>query len=267
MRIGVWQDETPSGGVGAARKIIAAALGEAKADGVDILVFPECFLTGYYRDAAEVSPCAAAVTPDEITALQALCDDTGIAFVLGSYLPTAAGTENVALVFRPATREPLIYRKRALFGEWEKTVFQAGSAPLLFDYKDTRFAVLICFDVEFPELVREAAQAGAQAVLVPTALMAPEHWVPDIIVPARAIENKLTVAYANRIGDEGHFTYIGKSQISGTDVKNRVVHSTTASGLISAELASDPKAMDYIREINSQGLPRVGGATEDLQPS
>mgnify|MGYP001628103281 FL=1 len=257
MRIGVWQDETPPGGVGAARKRIAEALAEAQADGVDILVFPECFMTGYYRNAAEVAPCAGAVTPDEITALQALCDDSGVAFVLGSYLPTVAGTENVALVFRPASREPLIYRKRALFGDWEKTVFQAGSAPLLFDYKDTRFAVLICFDVEFPELVREAAQAGAQAVLVPTALMAPEHWVPDIIVPARAIENRLTLAYANRIGDEEHFTYIGKSQICDAVTAHRVVHRETGSGLISATLQPNRSATDYLGEIEDQGLPKI----------
>ncbi|GGA25743.1 nitrilase-related carbon-nitrogen hydrolase [Neptunicoccus cionae] len=264
MRIGVWQDETPTGGVGAARQVVATALAQAQADGVDILVFPECFLTGYYRDAVEVAPCASAVTQDEIAALQILCDDTGVAFVLGSYLPTDAGTKNVAFVFRPATTEPLIYTKRALFGEWEQSVFHSGTTPLLFDYKDTRFAVLICFDVEFPELVREAAQAGAQAVLVPTALMAPEHWVPDIIVPARALENKLTVAYANRIGVEGPLTFIGKSQISGTDQKARVVHGETTTGLLAAELVSDTDAMDYIHEVKAQNLPHVGGASGDL---
>lgn len=257
MRIGVWQDETPSGGVAAARQVIATALAQARAEDVDVLVFPECFLTGYFRDAQQVAPCAAAVTADELSALQALCDDTGVAFVLGSYLPIHEGTANVALVFRPDTETPLIYHKRALYGDWEKSVFQAGSGPLVFDYKGKTFAVLICFDVEFPELVREAANLGADAVLVPTALMDPDHWVPDLMVPSRAIENNVMLAYANRIGDEGHLTFIGKSQLCDADTSHRVVHSETGVGLISAELQVNPLATDYIQEINAQGLPKI----------
>ncbi|WP_069300466.1 nitrilase-related carbon-nitrogen hydrolase [Neptunicoccus sediminis] len=256
MRIGVWQDETPSGGVAAARQVIATALGQAQAEGVEILVFPECFLTGYFRDAQQVAPCAGAVTAEEIAALQNLCDDTGVAFVLGSYLPVQDATANVALVFRPQTGTPLTYHKRALYGDWEKSVFQAGRGPLLFDYKGKTFAVLICFDVEFPELVREAAQLGAEAVLVPTALMEPDHWVPDLMVPSRAIENNVMLAYANRIGVEGHLTFIGKSQLCDADTSHRVVHSETGVGLISAELQVNPAATDYLREINTQGLPK-----------
>jgi predicted amidohydrolase len=257
MRIAIWQDETPQGGVKAALALIEEAMSQAQADGVDMLVFPECMLTGYYHNAQEVPTVASHITPSVLHSLQRLSDTTNIAFVIGSYLPTANGVANVALVYRPNTSGPLIYHKRALYGDWEKSVFQAGNAPLLFDYAGTRFAVLICFDVEFPELVREAARQGAQAVLVPTALMAPEDWVPDFIVPTRAIENNVLVAYANRIGKEAHLTFIGKSQLCDANPARRIVAPPTQRGLISLDLKQNPDATDYVAEAKILGLDRA----------
>jgi predicted amidohydrolase len=47
--------------------------------------------------------------------------------------------------------------------------------------------------------------------------MAPFSFVPLTLVPARAYENHLFVAYANRCGREGELQYIGLSCIVGPD--------------------------------------------------
>ena len=60
--------------------------------------------------------------------------------------------------------------------------------------------MLICYDVEFPEAVRRLALAGAGLVVVPTANMEGFEAVPRLLVPARAYENGLVVAYANCCG-------------------------------------------------------------------
>ena len=250
MRIGIWQGETPKGGIAAVLTRIEQALTIAKDDGVNMLVFPECFLTGYYMDAATVPKVAAEISESVLVRLQSICDATQVAFVLGSYRPVSDGIVNTAFVFRRGAPTPVTYDKRALYGSWEKSVFQAGRSPLLFDHMGVTFAVLICFDVEFPELVREAARLGAQAVLVPTALMAPDHWVTDFMVPSRALENNVTLAYANRIGTEGHLTFIGKSQLCDGDATRRVIAPETYNGLIAFDHQKNPNATDYLDELD-----------------
>jgi predicted amidohydrolase len=47
--------------------------------------------------------------------------------------------------------------------------------------------------------------------------MSPYDAVSTLLVPARAYENQLAVAYANRVGTENDLTYCGLSCIVGPD--------------------------------------------------
>ena len=110
------------------------------------------------------------------------------------------------------------YRKCHLFGELDRAMFRAGSGPsALVDLCGVRIGLLICYDVEFPESVRLLALAGADLVAVPTALMDPFEVVARTVVPARAIENQVFLAYANRCGREGDLRYCGQSCVVGPD--------------------------------------------------
>ena len=81
--------------------------------------------------------------------------------------------------------------------------------------------LLICYDVEFPENVRALALGGADFVIVPTALMQPFDVVARTIVPARAYENQLFLAYVDRCGREGAFDYCGLSCVGTPRVGTR----------------------------------------------
>ena len=83
----------------------------------------------------------------------------------------------------------------------------------MFEYLGWRLGLLICYDVEFPEAVRLLALQGADAVLVPTANMVEFDEVAQLLVPARACENRLYVAYANACGSEGGLIYGGLSTV------------------------------------------------------
>jgi predicted amidohydrolase len=74
-------------------------------------------------------------------------------------------------------------------------------------------AVLICYDVEFPETVRAAAERGAHLVAVPTAQMTPFEFVAEQVVRARAWENQVYLAYINHDGRERTLEYVGRSSI------------------------------------------------------
>ena len=110
------------------------------------------------------------------------------------------------------------YRKCHLFGELDRGMFRAGAGPsALVDLDGVRIGLLICYDVEFPESVRLLALAGADLVAVPTALMDPFEVVARTVVPARAVENQVFLAYANRCGAEGDLRYCGQSCVVGPD--------------------------------------------------
>ena len=101
LQLGVWQATAPSvlsGGIADAVQSIAQALTHAKKAGVEILVFPECFLTGYFRPTEEVPAIAAQVSKAILEQLADLAKTIDIAFVLGSYaLMEDAPVENASV--------------------------------------------------------------------------------------------------------------------------------------------------------------------------
>lgn len=181
--------------------------------GADLLVFPEGYLTGYYL------PGLAAGTLDWVEGALArvgeIARTTGLGLVMGTHHDSPAGLRNAAVVFDPTGAEIARYAKRALFGAWEKATFTPGQTDLLIDLCGLRVGVAICYDVEFPELIRAYARDGAELILVPTALMEPHGRIARVIPPARALENQVFVAYANRTGTEAPLTFTGLSCICG----------------------------------------------------
>jgi predicted amidohydrolase len=82
---------------------------------------------------------------------------------------------------------------------------------------------------------------------VPTALMHPFDAVARILVPARAVENQVFVAYANRSGREGDLHYCGQSCVVGPDGAD-LARAGRAEQLILADL--DPARLSASRLAN-----------------
>jgi predicted amidohydrolase len=117
-----------------------------------------------------------------------------------------------------STRLGVIHRKCHLYGDVDLASYTPGDGfTALTELDGIRIGIAICYDVEFPEAVRTLALAGADLVAVPTALMRPYEVVARTIVPARAYENQVYVAYANRSGAEGTLLYCGESCVVGPD--------------------------------------------------
>ena len=83
----------------------------------------------------------------------------------------------------------------------------------MFSIGDFKIAILICYDAEFPETCRQVAAAGADVLIVPTALG--QRWgiVSEKMIPTRAFENGIFICYANHCGTENGKTYYGGSCI------------------------------------------------------
>jgi len=215
LRLALWQGAGVPGDIRATLDETERLVAEARAGGAGLVVFPEGFLTGYHvpgLTAEDLAPVEAA-----LASLGRIAAGQGIAVVMGTHLAAPEGLRNAAVAFSAEGRELGRYHKRALFGDWEKATFRPGEDTLRFDCGGLRVGVLICYDVEFPELVRAEARAGAGLVVVPTALMAPQDRIARQMVAVRAMENQLFLGYANRIGVEPGLSFVGLSSINGPD--------------------------------------------------
>ncbi len=81
------------------------------------------------------------------------------------------------------------HRKSILPPGFEESYYKTGSRLTLFTLKSIRIALLICYESEFPEAVRNVCNLGAEVVLVPTATVKRYRLVPRQVIPARAFEN------------------------------------------------------------------------------
>lgn len=216
MLIALCQAAGRRGDIAANLMSVRNAASEAADEDAALVVFPECFLTGYYNpDRAEELAIGAEDAP--MRELCAIAAKTGIAIVCGLYERHAGSIHNSAMLVGPDGRLMTAYRKKHLFGAWERSVFTAGADGAVVTLGDLKLGLLICYDVEFPEEARRLARAGAELIVVPTALMEPAGVIPTVLVPARAAENQIFVAYANRVGQEDHLNFVGQSCIVGPD--------------------------------------------------
>ncbi|SEQ95082.1 carbon-nitrogen hydrolase family protein [Microlunatus flavus] len=208
---GLQHPGTP-GDVEANLATIAEAAAEARARGADVLVTPEMFVTGY-NIGGQVAELAAGPLVERVAQLAA---DTGIALVAGLPERLADGTvANTALFVDERGAEVTRYRKTHLFSDLDRTLFVEGTRRSeVVTYRGVRLALLVCYDVEFPEPVRAAAREGAHVVVVPTAQMEPFTFVAETLIGVRAWENQVYVAYVNRSGAEGDLRYVGRSSVA-----------------------------------------------------
>jgi 5-aminopentanamidase len=219
MRIAVYQGPAEPGSVARNLGLLEARARQAAGLGARLMICPEMFLSGYNIGAEQASHLAEPADGPALARVAGLAREHRIALLVGYPERGEDGAVYNAVRLIGRDGQSLAgYRKCHLFGALDRAMFRAGgSAPAVVELDGIRVGLLICYDVEFPESVRLLALAGADLVAVPTALMDPFEAVARILVPARALENQVFLAYANRCGREGDLRYCGQSCVAGPD--------------------------------------------------
>ena len=235
MKIALWQT-TPLHDPQLALAALDQAAQQARTKGADLIVTPEMALGGYNVGPARCKTLAASAGA-LIEALRSIAQKHKIALVVGLALPGETSPHNGVIVLDAAGVELHRYYKTHLYGDVDRTQFVAGTALSgVFDLNGWSVGLAICYDIEFPEVARALALEGADLILVPTANMIPFDSVATRLVPARAEENAVYLAYANYIGTEGAFTYGGLSCICGPDGNDLARARQDAPDLLFADL-------------------------------
>jgi 5-aminopentanamidase len=250
MRVAIFQGPAGSGPVARNLRHLEERAAAAAAAGADLLICPEMFLCGYNIGAAAAARLAEPADGPSLREAAGIARRHGTALLFG--YPERGGEgavyNAVQLIGRDGGRLAS-YRKCHLFGALDRGMFRAGAAlaPVV-ELDGVRLGLLICYDVEFPESVRLLALQGADLVAVPTALMEPFEVVARTLIPARAVENQVFVAYANRCGREGALTYCGLSCIVAPDGAD-LARAGPGEELIMADL--DPERLRASRARNT----------------
>ncbi|WP_405460964.1 carbon-nitrogen hydrolase family protein [Streptomyces sp. NBC_00101] len=257
LRTALFQSSGTPGDVPANLGALDDAAARAAADGAQLLVTSEMYLTGYALGDA-VPRLAEPADGPGARAVAALAARHRIAVLYG--YPERAGelVHNATQLVGPDGTVLAHYRKTHLFGDFEHAWFTPGERTVVqAEVGGVRVGLLICYDVEFPENVRAHALAGTDLLLVPTAQMHPFQFVAESVVPVRAFENQLYVAYVNRTGPEGEFEFVGLSCLAGPDgiVRARAGHGEELvsgdvdPGLLAASRAANPYLADRRPEL------------------
>lgn len=265
MRLAAIQWTPTVGGVEAGLKLLEAAAAEAAEAGATMLVAPEMVLSGYVIEADGAHAAAQPADGPAMAAAGAIARRSGVGLCFGFPERGRDGrVYNAAAVVDSSGNRRAVYRKTHLFGPVDRTQFSAGEtlSPVV-DIDGWGVALAICYDIEFPEVVRAAALAGADVILVPTANMEPYRSVCTRIVPARAEENGVYVAYCNYVGREASFEYCGLSCIVGPDGAD-LDRAAAEPALIVADLSKERldaarRAVTYL----SDRRPGLYGAVSD----
>ena len=230
--------------VSRAMALIRAQTLAAARIGANLVCFPECFLQGYSVDPAAVADVAIDLSspafhdmleelkPLEPVIVVGLIEQEG-----GHFYNTALAIERGTVVAR--------YRKTYLL-RGEKAVFQPGEAFPVFDVLGVKVGINICHDLNFPESVRRASDAGVTLLACPCSNMmrrdAAEEWKPrhNEIRTRQARDHGVWILSADITGERDDYVSYGPTAVidpSGTVVAQVPLSET---GMVTAEIEYVP---------------------------
>ena len=193
-------------------ELVAKIAGQQK---VDLIVFPELITSGY-ECGVRFTDLAQRVPGPTVNLIAQRAQEFGVHIAFG--LPTKEKVESIlfnSLVLIGPDGELIgDYRKVHLKGE-ERMAFRAGYRYLVFECQFGMVGLLTGYDLAFPEAARSLALEGAELLVVCANWEKPHRDEWRTYVLARAYENALFVAAANRVGDDVTYSFFGDSTIVG----------------------------------------------------
>ncbi len=208
--------------------------GTAAQNGAELIVFPECALTGYvFSSREEALPFAESIPGASTDTLAACCRELGAHIVAGLLEKDADKCYNAAVLIGP---DGLIgkYRKNHLPFLGIDRFIDAGDGPFeVYKTPIGNIGINICYDCNFPESARVMTLLGADIIVLPTNWPEGREKIVNYVVNTRAFENRVHFVAVDRVGNERGTRFLGHSKI------------IAASGNTLAEAGGDDEEIIY----------------------
>ncbi len=184
-----------------------------KGGSADLAIFPELYLSGY-RVGDRIHQVALSETDGPMETLRQIAAAWGGDIAVGAPLRSKSRpgeVHNAVLVVRTdGSIDSQVKRYLPTYGPFEEGSFFTPtdtSVPLI--VAGHRVGFEICYDAFFPEVARQLAMEGAEALVNVSASPVTSRRLFDKVLPARAVENACPVVYVNRVGVEDGLVYGG----------------------------------------------------------
>lgn len=176
-------------------KTIIKFMAEAKQEGADILLLPECFITGYDLTIDNDS----AMTEVDLSPLCEQAGKLGIGLVATALSKGKRHPQNAAFVIGKDGKILMKYAKVHTCDFADEKVLEPGTEFKVCDFDGVKIGIMICYDREYPESARILMLKGAEMILVPNDCGSMHPRLQAL--STRAYENMCGVAMANPNGE------------------------------------------------------------------
>jgi predicted amidohydrolase len=229
---------------------IERAASSATRRGADVVLFPECAVTGYGYDFSSLTPKE---IREALHAISGLAARWRVNLLVGSPVYRNGRWQNCLVVFDRTGRAVHCYAKCQLT-EADRRSFSPGNSIALFELDGVCATAIICHERRYPELVRLAVMAGAQVLFHPNAGMDTlavsrrKRGGRDGIA-VRAFENGIYYVFANSVGPQGKGKWsAGDSKIVAPDEQVLGLANNRDEGIIVADLDLNCATRKYALE-------------------
>ncbi len=214
LAIAIAQLDPTVGDVASNTAKVREAQRAAAADGADIVVFPEMFISGYPPEDLVLKPAFQAACR---AAIENLARETahGPALLVGAPWVDHGKLYNAVALLEAGSVGALRFKvDLPNYGVFdEKRVFAPGPLPGPINFRGVRLGVPICEDIWGGEVVETLAETGAEILVVPNGS---PYWrdKDDVrlnIAVARVTEQSLPLIYVNQVGGQDELVFDGAS--------------------------------------------------------
>jgi len=222
----------------------------ASRGGAQVVLFPECAVTGYRRNFCDIRPDPI----DEACRVVAeVARRFSISVLMGTPVYRSGRWYNALLTFDRRGRRIHEYDKIHLT-RWDARFFARGNAPALFRIPGGQATAIICHERRYPELVRLPVMLGARIVFHPNAgldtleISRTKRNGRDGIA-VRAFENQIYYIFANSVGrQDGDLWSAGDSKIVAPDGEVLALANNRDEMLIQARIDLSLAGRQYARD-------------------
>jgi predicted amidohydrolase len=222
MLIACVQSDVVFADVQANLRRVIQLIDQAGAKGADLVIMPECMLSGYAYNSREDGLQQATEIDDPLfETISTQCAKHNLHVTLGFLEKDADRLFNTAAMIGP----------KGMVGHYRKIHLPHLGIDRFVDRGDIPYQTLstgesnhsaniglaICYDCSFPEPMRVLGLAGADVIALGTNWPVGASHTATVVPPARSMENHLFFVAANRVGEENGFVFCGQSSICGPD--------------------------------------------------
>lgn len=170
---------------------------EASKNGADILLLPECFVTGY--DLPMTYEKSISRDDELIKNICEVAKEYSIGVVLTSFTKGESKPQNTAFVISKTGDVLMKYSKVHTCDFADEKDIESGKVFRVCDFDGIKIGIMICYDREYPESARMLMLKGAEIILVPNDCGSMKPRIQAL--STRAYENMVGVAMANANGE------------------------------------------------------------------